>query len=104
MLYSTSYDGMGGIRAHIDKLIGCYHMLNAMNMDLGQKYMIWFVMGTLPSQFDSIRSSYDAQKEQVFVEEMTVILAKEEDNMKKKGKKHLYAHKLNQSSEEKVNS
>ena len=83
MLHSTFYDGTGDIRAHIDKLMGCYHKLKAMNMDLGKEYMVWFVMGTLPSQFDSIRSSYNAQKEQWSVEEMTAILAKEEDDMRK---------------------
>ena len=40
-------------------------------------------MGSLPSQFDNIRSSYNAQKENWTIEEMTTILAKEEDDIKK---------------------
>ena len=40
-------------------------------------------MGTLPSQFDGIRSSSNAQKVQWTIEEMTTILAKEEEDMKK---------------------
>ena len=68
---------------HNDKLMGCYHKLKAMGMDLGEGYMVWFVMGTLPSQFDLIISSYNAQKEQWSVQEMTVILAKEEDDTRK---------------------
>ena len=64
MLHSTFYDGASDIRAHIDKLMGCYHKFKAMDIELGEDYIVWFVMGTLPSQFDSIRSSYNAQKEQ----------------------------------------
>ena len=60
--------------------MGCYHKLKAMSMDLGQKgYMVCFVMKTLSSQFNSIRSSYNAQKEQWSVEEMIDIIAKKEE-------------------------
>ena len=40
-------------------------------------------MGTLPSQFYSIRSNYNAQKEKWTIEEMTAILTKEEEDRKK---------------------
>ena len=51
MLHSTFYDGASDVRAHIDKLMGCYHKLKAMSIDLGQEgYMVWFVIKTLPSQ------------------------------------------------------
>ncbi|XP_062079432.1 uncharacterized protein LOC133783827 isoform X2 [Humulus lupulus] len=83
MLHHTVYDGSGDIRAHIDKLMGHYHKLKAMDMDLGEDYMVWLVMENIPSQFDSIRSSYNAQKEQWTVGEMSAILAKEEEDMRK---------------------
>ena len=47
-------------------------------------------MGTSPLQFDSIRSSYNAQKEQWTIEEMTTILAKEEKDMKKGRSKSIF--------------
>ena len=47
-------------------------------------------MGTLPSQFDSIKSSYNAKKEQWTIEEMIAILTKEEKNMKKRRSKSIY--------------
>ena len=51
MLHSTFYDGASDVRAHIDKLMGCYHKLKEMSMDLGQEgYMVCFVIKTLPSQ------------------------------------------------------
>lgn len=42
--------------------------------------LLW--VRTLPSKFNSIKLSYNAQKEQWIVEEMTTILAKEEEDMK----------------------
>ena len=51
-------------------------------MKFDSDYVVWLIMGTLPSQFDSIRFSYNAQKEQWTIEEMTTILAKEEWDMK----------------------
>ena len=76
-LHSLFYDGTSGVRGHI-------------GMEFDSYYVIWLIMGTLPSQFDNIRSSYNAQKEQWTIEEMTAILAKEEENMKKGRSRSIY--------------
>ena len=47
MLHSTIYGGVGGIRAHIDKLVACYQKSKAIGMDIDEDYMVWFVMGSL---------------------------------------------------------
>ena len=52
-------------------------------MEFDSDYIFWLIMGTLPSHFDNIRSSCNTQKEQWTIEEMTAILAKEEEDMKK---------------------
>lgn len=44
MLHSIVYDGIGGIRTHIDKLVACYYKLKAIGIDLDEDYMAWFVM------------------------------------------------------------
>ena len=59
-------------------------------MKFDSDYVVWLIIGTLPSQFDSIRSSYNAQKEQWTIEEMTAILAKEEEDMKKGRSRSIY--------------
>ncbi|CAA3024120.1 Hypothetical predicted protein [Olea europaea subsp. europaea] len=56
-LHSTIYDGISGIREHIDKIMACYHKIKAIGMELDEDYRT--------------------------IEEMTTILAKEEDDMKK---------------------
>ncbi|KAL5576980.1 hypothetical protein UlMin_018679, partial [Ulmus minor] len=83
MLHNFSYDGASGIRSHIDKAISCYRKLLSIGGKLlDDDYMVWLLMRTLPPQFDAIKSSYNAQKEQWSLEEMTAILAKEEDDIK----------------------
>ena len=52
-------------------------------MEFDSDYIVWLIMGTLPLYFNNIRSSYNAHKEQWAIEEMTAILAKEEEDMKK---------------------
>ena len=52
-------------------------------MDFNLDYVVWMIMETLPLQFDSIRSSYNDQKEKLTIEDIIAILAKEEDDMRK---------------------
>ncbi|KAL5560480.1 hypothetical protein UlMin_036691 [Ulmus minor] len=83
MLQKLSYDGTSGNRSHIDKVISCYRKLLSIGVKLlDDDYMVWLLIRTLPPQFDAIRSSYNAQKEQWSLEEMTTILAKKEDDIK----------------------
>ena len=82
-LHSTFYDGTSGIEGHIDKILTCYNKIKTIGMKFDSDYVVWLIMGTLPSQFDNIRSIYDAHKEQWTIEEMIAILAKEEEGMKK---------------------
>ena len=62
-LNSTFYDGTSGVRGHIDKILACYNKIKSIGMKFDSNYVVWLIMGTLLSQFDSIRSSYNAQKE-----------------------------------------
>ena len=59
-LHSTFHDETSGVRGHIDKILAYHNKIKTIGMDFDSKYVIWLFMGTLPSQFDSIRSSYNA--------------------------------------------
>ena len=82
-LHSTFYDETSGVQGHIDKILACYNKIKTIGMDFNLDYVVWMIMETLPLQFDSIRSSYNAQKEKLTIEEITAILAKEKDDMRK---------------------
>ena len=56
-MHTTIYDGVSGIRNHIDKLVSCYRKIKDLGLNLDDDYLVWFTMGSLPSQFDNIRSS-----------------------------------------------
>ena len=62
-LNSTFYDGTSGVRGHIDKILACYNKIKSIGMKFDSNYVVWLIVGTLLSQFDSIRASYNAQKE-----------------------------------------
>ena len=62
-LISTFYDGTSGVRGHINKILACYNKIKIISMEFDSDYVVWLIMGTLPLQLDSIRSSYNAQKE-----------------------------------------
>ena len=64
ILHSTFYDGTSGVRGHIDKILACYNKIKTIGMEFDSYYIVWLVMGTLPLQFDSNRSSNNAKKEQ----------------------------------------
>ena len=59
-LYSTFYDGTSGVRGHIDKILAYYNKIKTIGMDFDSYYVVWLIMETLPSQFDRIRSHYNA--------------------------------------------
>ena len=59
-LHSTFYDGTSGIRGHIDKILSSYNKIKTICMEFDSYYVVCLIMGTLSSQFDSIRSSYNA--------------------------------------------
>ena len=59
-LHSTFYDGTSGVRGHIDKILACYNKIKTTDMEFDLDYVVWLIMGILPSQFDSIRFSYNA--------------------------------------------
>ena len=63
-LQSTFYDGISGVGGHIDKILACYNKIKTIGMEFDLDYIVWLIMGTLPSQFDNIRFSYNAQNEQ----------------------------------------
>ncbi|KAL5581850.1 hypothetical protein UlMin_014292 [Ulmus minor] len=70
MLHNLSYDGASRISSHIDKAISCYRKL----LSIGAKLLDDDYM------FDAIRSSYNAQKEQSLLEDMTTILSSQKIN------------------------
>ncbi|KAJ1376706.1 gag-polypeptide of LTR copia-type [Sesbania bispinosa] len=79
----TKYDGVSGVREHMMKLVHYYNKLKSLKVELGESYLIWPVLKSLPSQFDVLKSSYNTQKEEWTTDEMIVIISQEETSIKK---------------------
>lgn len=75
------YDGFNGVKDHILKLFSYYQKLKAIKIDLNEDYLTWCITKCFPSQFDSIKSSYNTQRVEWSLDEMTAILVKEEDDI-----------------------
>jgi len=49
-----------------------------MKVVLGEDFLVWQILDSLPSEFDMLRTSYNAQKEEWIVDELISILTQEE--------------------------
>ena len=47
--HSTFYDGTSGVQGHIDKIFACYNKIKTMGLEFNSYYVVWMIMGTLPS-------------------------------------------------------
>jgi len=59
LLEKTKYDGVNGVHAHMMKFVHYYNKLKSLKVELGDSYLIWHVMESLPSQFDVLKTSYN---------------------------------------------
>ena len=82
LLNKTKYDGVKGVRDHIMLLSSYYNKLKGLKMDIGEEFLTYSIMKSLPSQFENIRYSMNTRKEGCNFEESTAILVKEKDDIK----------------------
>ena len=87
LLENTRYDGVSGVREHIMKLVNYYNKLKSMKVDLGDSFLVWRVLESLPAQFDILKTSYNTQKGEWTINELISIVSQAEEDMKK-GKMH----------------
>ena len=71
-----------GVRDQIMLLSFYYNKLKDLKMDIGEEFLRYSIMKSLPPQFDNIRFSLNTKKEGCSLEELTSILIKEEDDIK----------------------
>jgi len=87
LLTTTTYDGASGVREHIMKLTHSFNKLRQIKVELANSFLVWQVLESLPSQFDALKTTYNAQRDKWSLSEMTAIVTQEEEVIKK-GKSH----------------
>jgi len=83
LLEKTKYNGVNGVREHMMNLVHYYNKLKSLKVELGDSYLIWQVIESLPSKFDVLKTSYNTQKEEWTIDEMIGIISQEEASIKK---------------------
>lgn len=83
LLISTSGDDVSGVQEHIKKLTRYFYKLRKLDLDLGEDFPVWKIIHTLPSQFSSLCSCYNVEGKNWTLGEMTDIVTREEEEMKR---------------------
>ena len=52
LLNNTKYDGVKGVRDHIMLLSSYYNKLKGLKMGIGEEFLTYSIMKSVPSQFD----------------------------------------------------
>ncbi|KAG6641745.1 hypothetical protein CIPAW_09G096200 [Carya illinoinensis] len=72
LLTTTTYDEVSGVREHIMKLTHFFNKLKGMKVELADSFL-----------FDALKTTYNAQKDEWSLSEMTAIVTQEEEMMRK---------------------
>ena len=59
----TTYkiEGTGSIRDHIMKMIDVAERLNAMDINIGEKQLVFMILRALPNKYSQLKISYNTQ-------------------------------------------
>ncbi|KAG7987697.1 hypothetical protein I3843_03G147300 [Carya illinoinensis] len=82
----TKFDNaekVSGVREHIMKLTYFFNKLKGIKVELANNFLVWQVLESLPSQFNALKITYNAQKDEWSLSKMTTIVTQEEEMMKK---------------------
>jgi hypothetical protein len=60
LLTTTTYDSVSGVREHIMKLTHFINKLRQIKVELADCFLVWQVLKSLPSQFDALKTTYNA--------------------------------------------
>ncbi|XP_034680268.1 uncharacterized protein LOC117910293 [Vitis riparia] len=63
LLTTTVYDGVSGVRDHIIKLRHYFNKANEMKVELGENFLKWLILKSLPVSFNAVKLTYNALKE-----------------------------------------
>jgi hypothetical protein len=60
LLTTTTNDSVSGVREHIMKLIHFFNKVRQTKFELANSFLVWQVLESLPSQFDALKTTYNA--------------------------------------------
>ncbi|KAF7801663.1 casein kinase II subunit alpha-4, chloroplastic-like [Senna tora] len=100
LLDNTRYDGVSGVREHMMKLLN-YNKLKGLKVDLGESYLVYRILDSLPAEYRVLRTSYNSQECEWSIDQMISIIVQEEDSQKKAKSLTQYVNNLTLGSSSK---
>ena len=91
-LVTAVYDGTGDVREHIMKMTHMAMKLRDLNTEISDSHLVWQVLESLPSEFDVLKTSYNAQEAEWTLDQMTAIVVQEEETIRKSKRQIGRAH------------
>lgn len=82
LLIITTYDGISGVREHIMKLTHFFNKFKRIKVELVNSFLIWQVLESLPTQYDALKITYNALKDEWSLNEMIATVTQKENLMK----------------------
>ncbi|KAF7835538.1 Retrovirus-related Pol polyprotein from transposon TNT 1-94 [Senna tora] len=83
LLDNTQYDGVSGVREHMMKLINYFNKLKSLKLDLGESYLVYKILQSLPADYGVLRTTYNSQEAEWTINQMMSIVTQEEESLKK---------------------
>ncbi|KAF7810137.1 Retrovirus-related Pol polyprotein from transposon TNT 1-94 [Senna tora] len=83
LLDNTRYDGVSGVREHMMKLLNYFNKLKGLKVDLGESYLVYRILESLPAKYGVLRTTYNSQECEWNIDQMISIVVQEEESQKK---------------------
>ena len=81
-MLTSRYDGVSGVREHIMMMIDTAFKLKGVDMNISEGFLVYFIMTSLPAQFDLFNINHNMQKEKWKMSELIAICFQEEERLK----------------------
>ncbi|TQD69871.1 hypothetical protein C1H46_044597 [Malus baccata] len=82
MLTTYKIEGTGSIRDHIMKMTDAAEKLNSLDVNIGEKQLVFMILQALPSKFSQLKVSYNTQDKNWDVDELIAQCVQEENRQK----------------------
>lgn len=82
LLISYKFKGGGSIQDHIMKMTDAAKKLNSMDVNIGEKQLVFMILQTLPQKFSQLKVSYNTQDKTWTVDELIAQCVQEENYQK----------------------
>ncbi|GAV58826.1 UBN2 domain-containing protein [Cephalotus follicularis] len=90
-LFNMKYNGNGGVRDYIIRMVDYQTKLKALKVDLSDTRIVHQALNTLPPEFSIIKTNYNSQDESWSINDLiSKVVAEEEKLKKEKGQVALY--------------